>query len=172
MAHRVPRRSVLKLAGGSLLAAPAFSPLAGVMAAQTSTGTPKIILNVRDFGATGDGMTKDTAAIQQALDRCAVFGRRRGAGSGGQLSYRRDRAAVEYDSAAGKGRQYSSASPDFADYPVTQVRWEGKWIQGRVGLIYAIGANHIGVVGPGQDRGQSRARRAAERAESRCGIRR
>ncbi len=32
-------------------------------------------------------------------------------------------------------------SPDFVDYPVTQVRWEGKWIQGRIGLIYAIGAS-------------------------------
>jgi polygalacturonase len=41
-------------------------------------------------------------------------------------------------------------SPDLADYPVTQVRWEGKWIPGRAGLIYAIGAAHIGVSGPGK----------------------
>lgn len=27
-------------------------------------------LNVRDFGATGDGKTMDTLAVQQALDRC------------------------------------------------------------------------------------------------------
>ena len=33
---------------------------------------------------------------------------------------------------------------------MTQVRWEGKWIQGHVGLIYAIDAEHIGVVGPGK----------------------
>ena len=44
-------------------------------------------------------------------------------------------------------------TPDFADYPVTQVRWEGKWIPGRVGLIYATDARNIGVVGPGKIEG-------------------
>jgi polygalacturonase len=43
-----------------------------------------------------------------------------------------------------------SGTNDFAEYPVTQVRWEGKWIPGRVGLIYAVGASNIGVVGPGR----------------------
>jgi len=33
---------------------------------------------------------------------------------------------------------------------VSQVRWEGKWIPGRVGLIYALDATDIGVVGPGK----------------------
>jgi len=44
-------------------------------------------------------------------------------------------------------------TPDFADYPVTQVRWEGKWIPGRAGLIYAIDARNIGIVGPGRIEG-------------------
>jgi len=33
---------------------------------------------------------------------------------------------------------------------VTQVRWEGKWIPGHVGLVYAIDANQIGIVGSGK----------------------
>ena len=41
-------------------------------------------------------------------------------------------------------------TPDLADYPVTQVRWEGKWIPGHAGLIYALDASHIGVSGPGR----------------------
>ena len=76
------RRSFLKLAGQGLLAAPvAASAIGHVAAAPAPTARPaptppkpKITLNIRDFGATGDGTTKDTTAIQQALDRCWVLG--------------------------------------------------------------------------------------------------
>ena len=33
---------------------------------------------------------------------------------------------------------------------MTQVRWEGKWVQGHVGLVYALDASHTGIVGPGR----------------------
>jgi polygalacturonase len=46
-------------------------------------------------------------------------------------------------------------SPDFTDYPVTQVRWEGKWISGRSGLIYAIDADNIAIVVPGKISGNA-----------------
>jgi polygalacturonase len=131
--------------------APLGAALIPQMRAQQSAGTtkPSITLNVRDFGATGDGTTKDTASIQQAIDRCSVMG-------GGEVlvpagNYLtgaialRSRTTLRLDKDA-----VLTGTPDFADYPVTQVRWEGKWIPGRVGLIYAIDAAHIGVVGPGK----------------------
>jgi polygalacturonase len=139
------RRTFLQ-APAALAAARAARP------ATPDTITPKwpsLALNVRDFGAKGDGTTKDTAAIQQAIDRCSVLGGGEvlvpaGGYLTGALALRTDTLLrLEKDAAI-------LGSPDLADYPVTQVRWEGKWIQGRVGLIYAIGANNIGVSGPGK----------------------
>jgi polygalacturonase len=121
-------------------------PGQAVVSAQSK---PRLTLNVRDFGATGDGKTKDTAAIQQAIDRCRVLG-------GGEVfvppgNYLTGAIALKSNTILRLDKDAAIlGTPDFADYPVTQVRWEGKWIQGHVGLIYAIDADHIGVVGPGK----------------------
>ncbi len=36
------------------------------------------------------------------------------------------------------------------DYPITQVRWEGRWIPGHTALLYAIDATDLGILGPGK----------------------
>lgn len=132
----------------------ASSSLAGVGLVRAEPKAPAarqtgVSLNVCEFGAAGDGKTKDTAAIQQAIDRCAALG-------GGEVRV----PAGEYLTGAIALRSNTLlrleadstilGTPDFEDYPVTQVRWEGKWIQGRTGLIYAIDCRRIGVVGPGK----------------------
>jgi polygalacturonase len=114
----------------------------------------KPTLNVRDFGATGTGLAKDTDAIQQAIDRCGALG-------GGEVEF----PAGTYLSGAVALRSNTTlrltadatilGSPDFADYPVTQVRWEGRWIPGRSGLIYSIDADRIAIVGPGKIAGNA-----------------
>src|SRR5580704_12913880 len=73
----VQRRELLKLAGSGLgLAA---MPLAAVAANHPGTGADSQgslagWLNVRSFGAVGDGQTPDTAAINKAIDAAVVAG--------------------------------------------------------------------------------------------------
>src|ERR1700761_4476339 len=150
------RRTFLKQAGLGLAAIAPVSTLAAGLAANQKPKPappsrriitkPKISLNIRDFGATGDGQTKDTVAIQQTIDRGSILG-------GGEVVI----PAGNYLTGAIALRSNTNlllekdavitGSSDLKDYPVTQVRWEGKWIQGYSGLIYAIGAQHIGIKG-------------------------
>ncbi len=121
------RREFLKKTGHCILA----SSL--VYRARAQSTPPKLTLNIRDFGATGDGTSKDTAAIQQSIDRCWVLG-------GGEVLvpagiYLTGAIALKSNTILRLDKDATIlGTPDFADYPVTQVRWEGKWIQGRTGL--------------------------------------
>lgn len=152
------RREFLRSAGrglAGLAAAPSWlSAQAGSSAASSGSGAncagagPGASFNVRDFGATGDGTTKDTAALQQAIDRCWALGGREvvvpaGKYLTGALELRSNTTLRLENDATLLG------SPDLGDYPVMQVRWEGKWIQGHVGLIYAVDAENIAITGPG-----------------------
>ena len=151
------RREFLRSAGLGLAgfaAAPSFASAQVGSVAGTASGAncagpgPGASFNVRDFGATGDGTTKDTAAMQQAIDRCWALRAREvvvpaGKYLTGALALRSNTTLrLEKDATL-------LGSPDLADYPVMQVRWEGKWIQGHVGLIYAVDAENIAITGPG-----------------------
>jgi polygalacturonase len=145
---KLPRRSFLARAALPLFARPSGSKRA------PTPPRSKLTLNVRDFGANPDGKTKTTAALQQALDRCWALG-------GGEVvvpegNYLTGALALRSNTTLRLDQDAMIlGSPDFADYPVTQVRWEGKWIPGHLGLIYAIDASHIGIAGRGKIAGSS-----------------
>jgi polygalacturonase len=160
VSNPIERRSFLKRATQTLLAAPAIATLNHVALAQPpakprpklqpeSSPRPKLTLNIRDYGALGDGATKDTIAIQQTIDRCAVLG-------GGEVLI----PAGDYLTGALQLRSRTllrlapdailTGTPSMDDYPVTQVRWEGRWIPGHTALLYAMDATDTGIVGPGK----------------------
>jgi len=135
--------------------AEALGPKKNASATDTSSeqmkpsAKPTVSLNVKDYGATGDGKTKDTLAIQQTIERCAAFG-------GGEVVV----PAGDYLTGALVLRSgvvlrveegaTLNGSPDMSDYPLAQVRWEGHWIKGYSAFISATDAENIGIAGPGK----------------------
>ncbi len=126
-----------------------FVASAGAILIPVSSYSAGVRLNVRDFGAVGDGTTKDTLAVQQALDRAAMLG-------GGEvfvpagnylIGAIRIGSKTTLDLDAGAVLQ---GSPDLTDYPLTQVRWEGKWIKGYIGLVSALNADNFAIAGLGK----------------------
>jgi len=110
---------------------------------------PTVTLNVKDYGAAGDGKTKDTLALQLTIERCSVLG-------GGEVVV----PAGDYTTGALELRSNVTlriddgasllGSGDMADYPIAQVRWEGRWIKGYSAFISATDAENIGITGPGK----------------------
>jgi polygalacturonase len=143
----IGRREFIRLGGAGL----AWAGLAGAQTA-VAPAVASGSFSVTDYGAAGDGVTKDTAAFQQAIDRCGVFG-------GGDVMVPAGTyliGGIELRSHVTLRLQNGSVlkgSPEFTDYKVGQVRWEGKWIQGYLGLISARDCEGIAVVGAGAGSG-------------------
>ena len=124
---------------------------------KTVTGAPALPASAKKYdakalGAKGDGATKDTAALQKILDDCA-------AGGGGEVTlpagnYLTGSLKIGSNTTLriDKGATITG-SPDVADYPVIQVRWEGEWRGGHRALLSAEKAENIAIVGEGAIQG-------------------
>lgn len=155
MPLRSSRRNFLAASG--LGAVAATLPQVAVAAAQTAPATAVmrpvpangLSLDPRDFGAKADGTTKDTHAVQLALDRCAVLGGGQVVIAGGVFLVGAIRIGsntmlrLEADGTL-------QGSDDIADYPIVQVRWEGRWVPGYAGLIWAQAERNVAIAGAGR----------------------
>jgi regulation of enolase protein 1 (concanavalin A-like superfamily) len=128
--------------------------LMGVMAAATGHSADALLsVDVSDFGAKGDGNTKDTKAIQDAINYVSIRG-------GGEVRIPGGKSflsgslvllsKVTLRFGAGSTILGSSVA---SDYPIITARWEGRMTQCRRALISADRAADIAVVGPGAIRG-------------------
>lgn len=147
------RRAFLAAAGlGAVTAAIAPVARAQVVPTAATPFVPSatgVRIDPREFGAKADGATKDTLAIQQALDRCAVLGGGEVVLAGGVFLTGPVRIGSDTILRIEEGATLQG-SPDLADYPVREVRWEGRWVPGYIGLVWAQEARNVGLAGKGR----------------------
>src|SRR5213075_2449658 len=92
---------------------------------------------ITDFGATGDGITKNTEAFRKAIDTCAASGGGRVVVPAGKFLT----GAIYLKSNVNLHLQNNATivfSHDTTDYPVVFTRWEGMECMNYSAQIYAF----------------------------------
>src|SRR2546423_1328477 len=167
------RRKWLGMAAKASLGSGLLAATSGASAAQSAASTATghdpgaRTYNIRDFGAKGDGVTLDTAALQAAVDACNKD-------QGGTVLVPAGVfviGTVELKSnitlhvaaqgkllGSGDGKQYHAANA----IPLSGDSTLG---DGNVGLIFAVNAENITVEGPGMIDGQGEQFRGRNRGD-------
>ena len=143
-----------------------YKPLLAVglaLAAVSAFASPRVC-DARAYGAKGDGTTKDTAAIQRAIDVCAVKGGTVTLASGtfvaGPLVLKSHMILNIAQGATLLG------SPDHADYPV-KTEFRGPGYQA---LLGAVNAEDIAITGGGTIDGNGASWWAIARTQKDAGL--
>lgn len=114
---------------------------------------PEQRFDISAFGAKGDGITLNTAAINTAIDRCAEAGGGRVVVPAGRFLTGAVHLGSNVDLHISKGATLLF-SPDPAHYPLVFTRWEGVEVMNHSPLIYAYGQQNIAITGRGTIDGQ------------------
>jgi polygalacturonase len=124
-----------------------FLAAALVLLAAAAAPAATAALNVRAYGAAGDGKTLDTAAIQKAIDECARSGGTVLVPAGTFLTgaiQLRSRVTLRLEKDA-----VLQAASDPALFPDVPSRWEGTEAKYPSPLIYADGCEDVAIEGEG-----------------------
>ena len=149
---RVPLPAAVAVAGAMALSAES----AGGQVAGVREGIGARTYNVRGFGAKGDGKTLDTAALQEAIDRCTADG-------GGIVLVPAGRflvGTVELKSnvtlrlAAGATLLGSGNGKDYHAVDAIPLRGDSTLGDGNWALLFAVNARNVTVEGEGTIDGQ------------------
>lgn len=113
-------------------------------------------VNVRDFGATGDGKTLDTSRLQAAIDSCAASGGGTVLVPAGEYVtgtlWMRSNITLHLEAGA-----TLLGSENFDDFPLWRSRWEGKKVHLRhASLICGEDLENVSITGRGKIDGRGK----------------
>ncbi len=116
---------------------------------------PRRFLDVRWFGAVGDGVTDCTAAFRRAIDACAHAGGGHVVVPAGRFLTGPIRLRSKVDLHVTAAATIAFSQDPNAYLPAVFTRWEGTELFNYSPLIYALGQHDIGVTGAGTLDGQA-----------------